>query len=156
MVPLGTYVISSVCLSPKYMVQDACELLYEYFRFQYCLERMAPQYHTFMTMFGMTFSSGIGIMFLSLIGYICNSWVQCLIAIGLVNLLSIGAVAPIPRSFRWYFSRKSVLSFSQLIKFCINSVKSKRENNRLKNSARQQTTPTTRIKSTKYFNMKKK
>merc|ERR1711937_578949 len=55
-----------------------------YLGFQHCMERMAPQYRATMAMIVETTACGIGIMIVSLIGHVFNTWVHYYLVLGTI------------------------------------------------------------------------
>ena len=69
------------------------------------MEQVAPQYRESMA-FAETSASGIGIMTVSLIGVIFSNWIQYYLVLSTMMVACIPIIACMPRSFRWYFSKK--------------------------------------------------
>ena len=67
---------------------------------------MAPQYRATAAMIMETTSSGFGIITVSLIGFMFADWIQFLLALSTLMVGNFAVIATMPRSFRWYFSKK--------------------------------------------------
>jgi len=95
---------------------------HSYLGFQHCMERMAPRYRATMAMIVETSAAGIGIMLLSLIGYIFSTWIEFLLVISTSLALCVPIFVFVPRSFRWFFSKNMVKEGKTCLKeFCVAS-----------------------------------
>lgn len=66
---------------------------------------MVPKYRTQMAMIIDPVSCGIGIMMVSLIGYIFSTWVTYYIALASIMVIIMPIIMAMPRNYRWYFSQ---------------------------------------------------
>lgn len=87
--------------------------------FQLCMERMAPQFRASSAMFLESSANGIGIMSVSIIGYLTNSWVQYLYGTCITFVMALLIYLNMPRSYRWLFSKNFENEGRQTLKdFC--------------------------------------
>ena len=74
--------------------------------YQYCAELVPPTHRGTVSILVDVAASGVGILLVSLNGYLSRDWIQCHVFLATTVGITIPFFMCIPESYRWYFSKR--------------------------------------------------
>ena len=89
--------------------------------YQYCMELVVPKYRGTIGVMADVGACGIGIILVSLNGFVSRDWLQCHHFLALSVGISIPFFLTMPESYRWYFGKGYVHIVYHVALFCTTS-----------------------------------